>query len=405
MEYTFENGIKIVYKKSNSKLTSISIGLQAGADIEEDLYGLAHATEHMLYKGTKKRSEEELNKDISKIFGFNNAMTNFPYAIYYGTLLEEDFHKGVEILADILINPSLGEKGFKEEMKIIIQELNEWDEDLDKYTEDKAFYNTFDGRLKYPIIGRIQDLKRITIEDIRDFYKRYYVPNNVCIAIVSSLPFDEAMKAVYKYFGEWKRKEIKMPKRYKEEIKNNIYTDYKVGINSSRILFMFSLKNVDYDELKAFKIFNEFFGEGINSILFDTLRTKLALVYDVSTYICYEEGIKLYKIAFNMPKDKTDEAINAVNKILEDIEKYQELLSEVKIKELSKSIRLKKLIDQEKGVFSAKELSYNNIMFKDNKGNANICEGLDFIKADEIIKSAKKVFEKRTIQIITPKEG
>lgn len=405
MEYTFENGIKIIYKKSNSKLTSISIGLEAGANIEEDLQGLAHATEHMVYKGTKKRSEEELNKELSRIFGFTNAMTNFPYVIYYGTLLEEDFHKGVEILSDILINPSLEEEGFNEEMKVIVQELNEWDEELDKYTEDKAFYNTFNGRLKYPIIGKNEDLERIRIEDIRSFHKKYYVPNNVSIAVVSSLSFDEIMKTIYKYFGEWQRKEIEKPVRYIEEIKNDVYKDYKVGINSSRVLYMFSLNNIDYDELKAFKIFNEFFGEGINSILFDTLRTKLALVYDVSTYICYEEGIKLYKIAFNTHKDKTDEAINAVNRILEDVEDYKNLLSQVKIKELCKSIRLKKLINEEKSIFSAKELSYNSVMFKNYKGNENLYQSLEFIEADKIIKSAKKIFKKRTIQIITPKVG
>ena len=96
-------------------------------------YGIAHATEHMIYKGTKNRSEEDINKELSQIFGFQNAMTNFPYVIYYGTLLGEDFKKGIELFSDIIINPSFENKGFKEEMDVIIEELREWDEDLEQY--------------------------------------------------------------------------------------------------------------------------------------------------------------------------------------------------------------------------------------------------------------------------------
>ncbi len=90
-EYVLKNNVKLIYKKTTSNLTSISISLDAGAGKEKDLLGVAHATEHMVYKGTTKRSESEINRDLSKIFGFQNAMTNYPYVIFYGTSLAEDF--------------------------------------------------------------------------------------------------------------------------------------------------------------------------------------------------------------------------------------------------------------------------------------------------------------------------
>ena len=132
-EYILENKLKLIYKHTESELTSICISIDAGAGVETEKYGIAHATEHMVYKGTKNRTEKEINEELSNLFGFNNAMTNFPYVIYYGTLLGEDLKKGVDLLSDIVLNPSFNEVGFKEEMDVIKEELKEWDEELEQY--------------------------------------------------------------------------------------------------------------------------------------------------------------------------------------------------------------------------------------------------------------------------------
>ncbi|MBY6939437.1 M16 family metallopeptidase, partial [Clostridium botulinum] len=153
-EYIFENNLKLIYKKSESELSSICISLEAGAGVEKDILGIAHATEHMVFKNTKNRNEAQINKELSSIFGFHNAMTNYPYVIYYGTLLSNELEKGLEIFSDLIINTEFKEDGFKEEMNVIIEELNEWDEEVEQYCEDKLFLNSFENRrIKYPIIG------------------------------------------------------------------------------------------------------------------------------------------------------------------------------------------------------------------------------------------------------------
>ena len=84
-EIILKNNLKILYKHNESELTSICISLNAGAALEENKLGVAHAVEHMVYKGTGKRSEAQINEELSSIFGFQNAMTKYPYVIYYGT--------------------------------------------------------------------------------------------------------------------------------------------------------------------------------------------------------------------------------------------------------------------------------------------------------------------------------
>ena len=118
-EYLLENNLKLIYKKAESELSSICISLDAGAGVEKEKLGVAHATEHMLYKGTLNRNEAQINKELSSIFGFQNAMTNYPYVIYYGTLLNEDLDNGIEIFSDIIMNSAFPVEGFKEEMDVI----------------------------------------------------------------------------------------------------------------------------------------------------------------------------------------------------------------------------------------------------------------------------------------------
>lgn len=398
MKTTLNNGIEFYYEKSKSKLTSISIGINAGAALEDNLLGLAHITEHMVYKGTKNRSEDEINRELSNIFGFQNAMTNYPYVIYYGSLLEEDFEKAIELFYDILKNPTFKEKDYLEEREIILQELKEWDEDLEQYCEDRLFYNCYSfNRLKHPIIGREEDIRSIEVSDIIDFHKKYYIPDNIKIAVVSSLDINKALKIVEKYFVNWnKAKAIEIIERV-EMPKGNIYYNSKKGILNSRIQIIAPINNLDNKEVIAFKIFNEFFGVGVNSILFNELRTKNSLVYDILTNINNENYIKLYKIFFTTAPENVDKTLELINNIINNIDEITKSLTKEKINELVKTIKLKELIKKEQSILVAKDLSINAVMKEEN---------LEIINVDEIeiIRAAKKVFSEITIEVINPKE-
>ena len=397
-EFILDNGIKLIYSKGASQLTSISIGLEAGAAQDGKLLGLAHATEHMVYKGTKKRNEDQINEELSKLFGFHNAMTNYPYVIYYGTLLGEELYKGVEIFSDLLINAAFPLEGFKEEMDVIVEELKEWDEELDQYCEDKLLFNTFrDNRLKYPIIGNIESLNKIKIEDIKNFYNSYYSPGNTSIAVVSSLGFEEVKGIIERYFSDWKQKDVQPAIEQDEVPLVGIYRDISDNINTCKLQIIFPINDLSEMEMKALRIFNEYFGEGINSVLFSYLRTRNGLVYDVLTKIGHEKHIRLYRINFSTSKDKVDKVLEIVKEAIDNIE----MLSEEKIAQFIKSIKIKKLFKEEQSIQLAKELSTYSVMFQDFRIYDNMLVGMEKITGSDILKVAKKVLKNTSIEIIS----
>lgn len=401
-EYTLDNGLKLIYRKGNSSLTSISISVDAGAGTEEDLYGVAHAAEHMVYKGTYSRSEGDINKELSDIFGFQNAMTNYPYVIYYGTLLKEDFSKGLELFSDIILNPKFSKLGFKEEMDVIKEELKEWDDDLEQFTEDRLFYNNFnDRRIKFPIIGRMEDLEKITLDNIKDFYSKRYIPKNISVAVVTELDFEDVKKYIIKFFGDFKREGNKNKKISYETFKEGIYEGSREGGNSSRIMRIYPIHELSNDEIKVLRIINVLFGEGVNSILYTKLRTERGLVYDVLPFIGHENYIKLYKIGLNTSKEKIKEALEVLDLCIESLEKELKNISEEKLSRTIKSFKLKRLFREEQSIVLAKELSTYDTMFGDYKVYDYEFDNLDEITKEDLLNVFYKVFNKSSTEIIT----
>lgn len=402
-EYTLENNLKVIYKQTTSKLTSISISLDAGASVDGQCLGIAHATEHMVYKGTKKRSENDINKDLSNVFGFQNAMTNYPYVIYYGTLLSEEFKAGIEIFSDIIINPTFKEDGFKEEMDVIKTELKEWDEELEQYCEDSLFFNAFNNRrIKYPIIGTEESLEAITLDNIKSFHKEFYYPGNTSIAVVSSLDFEEVKNIIETYFGNWKNENNnKCEEVVYEKPLNGIFKDYRYGINSCKVEMIFPIDSLTNEELKCFKIFNECFGEGVNSVLYEKLRTENAIVYDVLTKISYEKHIKLYKINFSTSKENLNRALVLVDECIDNLENY---INEDRIKQFIKTLKLKRLFREEQSIVLAKELSTYSTMFNDYKIYSEEFNDLDEITTEFIVETAWNVLKNPSIEIICSRD-
>ncbi|MBP1889376.1 putative Zn-dependent peptidase [Clostridium moniliforme] len=400
-DYILKNGVKLIYQKSTSDLTSICVSLEGGALSEGEKYGVAHATEHMVFKGTNKRSEGDINKELSGIFGFHNAMTNYPYVIYYGTLLGEDFEKGIDVFSDIIINPTFPKEGFKEEMDVIVEELKEWDEDIEQYLEDKLFLNAFNKRrIKYPIIGTFDSLKSLTLEDIKEFYNKVYFPSNTSIAIVTSLEFESVVNIIEKYFGNWNKEKNIIDEVYYEDGVSGTFEDLREDIKTSKIQIMYPINKLTEKEVQALRIFNEYFGEGINSRLFDVLRTQNGLVYDVLTRVCHENGIKFYKVTLSTSKDNIYKALDLIDKCISDIENLKETLKEDDVLTWKKSFKLKRLFREEQSIVLAKELSTYDTMFKDYKIYISETEDINDINLEFILKTAKKVLQKPLIEII-----
>lgn len=397
---TLKNGITLLYKRNTGNITSLCIGFNAGALEENEFsFGTAHAVEHMVSKGTLKRSEQEINNLADSIFGFENAMTNYPYVVYYGSLLKEDFEKSLDFYSDILINPAFNEQGFKEEMEIILEELKEWKEDNHQYCEDTLLKNVFKNqRIKELIIGDKESIKNIKLKELKEFYNKYYTPKNCVISVVSSMEVDVIKSLVEKYFKNFKREFYNLKEVNYEKTKCNKYINYKKGIEGAKILYSCGIEDLNKKEIEALKIFNEEFGCGTSSMLFNEIRTKRALAYDVGSLVKNERGIKLFNFYVSTSKDKVDLVLETLEDLIEGVKNIKGYFTKDRIESIVKNIKLKRGIRHESSIRLAMDMTVYELMYKSSIDDE--FEYIEKINEQYIKEVISKVLGKRSIQIL-----
>lgn len=401
-----KNGIKIVYEKVEGDITSFSMAFNAGAIVEEkNQLGLAHVVEHMVFKGTKTRDEEEINELCDEYFGFNNAMTNYPYVVYYATCLSEDFHKAFQLYSDIVINPIFPEEGFKEEIDVICQELREWKDDLAQYCEDELFYNSFNSRrIKNLIIGTEESARSFKREDVVEFYNEHYIPENCVISVVSSLGFKDIVNEIENIFEKWKQENLKSKEFIPLYENNNLGTFVKLkkDMETAKIQYIFPIHNLNDKEVKALRVFNAYFGEGTSSLLYQKIRTENGLAYDITSSIKNETGIKLFTIYVGTSKDKINQTINLINQQIEEVKSCKEIFTQDRVNKLCKSIKLKRSLGLEQSIRLSLNLAVYGIMYGEPLSLYEQIKDLDKVDENLILSTINKVLNSPSIQVIEP---
>lgn len=392
-----DNGIKLIYEYNPGNLTSFSIGFDAGAFREDEFpKGTAHALEHILFKGTRYRSEKEINRELDEIFAFNNAMTNYPYVIYYGTCLKEDTEKAFSLYSEIISLPSFAIEGFKEEIDVIIQESKEWGEDLEQRVEDELLANGFDERrLKKIIIGDEKDIRSVTIEDLKSFYSKYYVRNNCIVSVVTPYSKDSIVQLIKNTLQHLPQGESVANILLVEKLKSGIKETRIDGINGTKILLISDISGLSKRELQCLYLFNEAFGEGVSSPLYNKIRTEKGLAYEVTSRIKYEKGIELYSIYVGTSKEKKDDVVSILREII--LNKDKVIDGEEHLKILKRRIAMKKYRMEESSIQRAVNLCRENIMFDDELLDINEIHSISY---DEVRSVVEKVLNQYFIQVL-----
>ena len=164
---------------------------------------------------------------------------------------------------------------------------------------------------------------------------------------------------------------------------------------------IFPIDSLNQGEIKALRVFNQHFGEGVNSVLFDALRTKYNLVYDVLTRVSNEEYIKVYKITYSTAHENVDKSIELVKDLIQGVDSYREKLKKEDVEKLIRSFKLKRLFSNEQSVRLSMGIATYDIMFGDGMLYIDETEDLNKMPIDYIVDTAKKVLKDMTVQVIS----
>ncbi len=211
-EYRLDNGLKVIVKEDHRAPVMVSqVWYKVGSSYEHDgITGLSHVLEHMMFKGTAAYPAGEFSQIISENGGQENAFTSRDYTAYFQTMEASRLPVSFELESDRMRNLSLLDKEFKKEVQVVMEERRMRTDDNPQSLTYEQFNATAYASSPYriPTIGWMGDLKSMAIGDLRDWYKKWYAPNNAVLVVVGDVDPDDVYRLAKKYFGPLKPSDI-----------------------------------------------------------------------------------------------------------------------------------------------------------------------------------------------------
>ena len=400
--HTLANGLEVITINKDTQIAAINIGIKVGALYENiEQKGISHFIEHTLFKGTKTRSDEELNEELEALGGEYNAYTDYDATVYTISCLMEEFKNAVELLGDMVINPKFDKNEIEKERGVILSEIRMSKDDI----EDLSFKNVnkiafINSALKYEVTGLEENVSRFTREEILSFYTNYYTPRNSLITMVSSLSHEEAVKLIEDKFKGWEGEKPKSIDIIKEKNKEITEISYKKDIEQSTIVYLYTFDELKKSDELPLRILNHRLGESSNSLLFREIRENRGLAYDIYTHLEITNSIKTLYIYTAVSEENVDEAKDAIDETLKS-------LVDGKIRIVDKDLNIMKKVHKTAVISTLEDSSeLCNYMLHQALEDEDIFEfvkdmdrlnNLDTIKINEV---GKKVLKGPTIHIL-----
>ncbi|MBI4986761.1 MAG: insulinase family protein [Rhodocyclales bacterium] len=207
-EKQLSNGLRVIVKEDRRAPTAVHmIWYRAGAMDEHDgNSGLAHALEHMMFKGTQTMAAGEFNRRVAEAGGRDNAFTSQDFTAYFQIVPKRALPQMMALEADRMSNLKITAKEFASEIKVVMEERRMRTEDNPQARVYEALGSVAFQAHPYrrPVIGWMDDLEHMTWQDARDWYKRWYVPNNAYVVVVGDVDHAEVFRLAAKTYGKLK---------------------------------------------------------------------------------------------------------------------------------------------------------------------------------------------------------
>ncbi|MFM9067883.1 MAG: M16 family metallopeptidase [Planctomycetota bacterium] len=206
-QHTLPNGLEIIAECSPGAY-SIGLGffVKTGArDESREVSGVSHFLEHMVFKGTPRRTAEDVNRELDELGSHSNAYTSEEQTVYYATVLPEFQDQAVDLLADIM-RPALREDDFNTEKQVILEEIAKYEDQPPYGAHEKCMAAHFGSHpLSQSVLGTVDTVGALTPGQMRDYFDRRYSPQNMVLVASGRVDFERFVAEAERHCGHWQR--------------------------------------------------------------------------------------------------------------------------------------------------------------------------------------------------------
>lgn len=389
-----DDGIKVITEKI-PYLNSVSIGvwvITGSRDEQPRENGISHFIEHLLFKGTERRTAYEIAKEIDSVGGSLNAFTGREYTCFYAKVIDKNLPLAIDLLSDIFLHPLFDAKDVEKERMVILQEIKMVEDTPDDYVHD--LFNRVcwgDHPLGYPILGTSDLVQSFSRDEIYRYFKENYQPNQIVICAAGSLDHNDVVERIQKTFGQ-----IRKAERNRERTRpQSISTTNVLNRELEQVHFCLGTKGLQYNHSLRFAsyILNTILGGGMSSRLFQEIRENRGLAYSVYSYLPTYTDAGLVVVYAGTGEDTFHEVINLTLKEFNSLK--GDPFRNGELETTKEQLKGNLLLGLESSDNMMTRLAKNEIYFGSYLPVGEVLRGIDQVKADEVRSLASELFDER----------
>jgi predicted Zn-dependent peptidase len=390
------NGTRIVSEYiSHVKSFSLGFWFNVGARDENNLNnGISHFIEHMLFKGTKRRSAKRISEEIEAYGGYLNAFTSKEHTCYYTKGLPENLPRTFNVLSDMIQNPLFKESHVKKEAGVILDELRDVEDNPEELIFDKFEEVIFNGnRLSMPVIGKENNIKKFHSLELHKYHKNRYDTGKLLITASGLVDHDKLVKLAEKNID-----------RRKPGIKSNRtkFVSHKArdlvldrDFNQVHTIIGRATAGFNNKRRHKLKVFSTLLGEGSSSRLFLAVREKLGITYQITSFLNSYFDVSAFGVYFSTNAKQTNRVHDIV---LKEFRKLKEI--KIKDKELEKVktyIKGNTLLSLENTTNRMIRMANSLLYFNRIISVEEFLDEINTINADDLLKTANELLDERKL--------
>lgn len=392
------NGIRIVTKQMpHVRSVTMGVWVNVGARDETlDENGLSHLIEHLIFKGTDKRTSFQIAKEFDAIGGQTNAFTTMENTCYHAKVMDKHLDTMVEIMSDIFLNSLFDEKELQRERPVILQEIGMVEDSPDEYIHvlmGKNFWG--DHPLGRSILGTRSNIIQFNAETIKDFFQRLYQPDRIIISAAGNLEHNKLIDLVGPAF-ETIKKGNSFPERNKPSGNSRIDIHSK-NLEQTHICIGIDGLPTSHPKRYAFSLMNTILGGNMSSRLFQEVREKRGLAYSVYSFIATHVDTGMFGTYAAVDPSKT---LETTQLLLEQIQHLKhKRVNQNELLGAKEFIKGNLFLASESSENQMVRLAQNEMHFQRNIPLREVVEKIDSVSADDLMDLANLLLNDHQISL------
>jgi predicted Zn-dependent peptidase len=312
------NNIRVLHIRMQSGIVNIRVDVSVGACSESpEQYGIAHFLEHVMFKGTAKRTAKDIKKAAARIGGKLNAWTAFDQTMFHITALKEEFDSAFELLSDLFLNTIFPEKEIEKERVVILDEIRRSEDRPASWLHHKMSGRFWSHNIDHRILGLTENIKRITRHELISWRNRYYSGENIQIAVAGDVTSQQVTDAVSRYFfSSHDTAKVTYPEVMFRGGEDNFY---KSGITATYLFMAYPALPRNHTEHVRQRVMAYVLGGHASSLLFERIREEMGLVYGIGATVLNAEAFNTLSIGTSSKPDDTRLIEKVIKEIIDEL--------------------------------------------------------------------------------------